>query len=867
MKKQLLAFSMFLLLCSSLAACAGKEKQTEPPSPPMPTNSLVEPSPTEEQAPIEPTETAAQDMEQREVAVTQIEIDGYVNDWAKYDILISDPQGDHQGGGFDISNVKAISNDKNLYVLVETYSARHDYEQVDLELSIGDRQFVVSIRPEDGYFAIIGEVTTGEWKEIGEVSGSQSATGEVVEFKMPLSVLDYTNELILLTVRPMAGTGGQDWYAVDETSPSEVLRVNETEPDEVDAVSPSDQPHVCAADLPSPIPFGDLQPAPLQFSQPGYSAEWFVAPGLFNMPHEIMVNPQGDLLVLSVRSQKLFRLTDDGTVTLLADRIEGYLGDIDEQGNAYLYDYPGGEIVKVTQSGSISLLVKSEQIQAACDSGFAIGPDGNLYAALNTCGSNADLIQITPKGEISTVADGIPTMSVLGTTPDGRMLGAEDKLYEISMADFSVTSLDISLERSVSAGGMTFDDQGNIYLSSGSREPSGEIYRVDQGGKITLLAEIENNGLSGIEWLPSRREVVGGQLRHGGVIAVGEDGQVREIVPGNGIITPMGMAFSPCGELTVANDEGEMMTIIDPAGNVSLLFTYNSFTPPTSFVAFAPNGTLYTTEGAPGMPEQVSYLPPGGTLQPLVQAAMPCGIAYRVDGTIFVAETSAGRITQINSDGSTLVLVDGLVYPQDLTLDSRGNLYVVTGPTNFTPEGVFNTPHDGDSILRITSDGVVTPLVSMQGVTSLAIDATDQLFASAGGYVSRISSSGQITPIAEGLNFIRGMAFDLAGYLYLADADLNGIVRISGFQQGVISGVVTNVAGLPIEGARVQLLSTNPIVLGQIDFTDAEGQFSLPAAPQSYEVVVSKEDFQPVTLESVEVIENQETEIEITLEG
>jgi sugar lactone lactonase YvrE len=267
------------------------------------------------------------------------------------------------------------------------------------------------------------------------------------------------------------------------------------------------------------------------------------------------------------------------------------------------------------------------------------------------------------------------------------------------------------------------------------------------------------------------------------------------------------------------------------------------------------------------MPEQVSYLPPGGTLQPLVQAAMPCGIAYRNDGTMFVAETSAGRITQINSDGSTLVLVDGLIYPQDLTLDSQGNLYVVTGPTNFTPEGVFNTPNDGDAILRITTDGVVTPLVSMQGVTSLAIDSTDQLYASAGGYVSRISSSGQITPIAEGLNFIRGMAFDLAGYLYLADADLNGIVRISGFQQGVISGVITNEAGLPIEGVRVQLLSTNPIVLGQIDFTDAEGQFSLPAAPRSYEVIVSKEDFQPVTLESVEVIENQETEIEITLEG
>jgi sugar lactone lactonase YvrE len=867
MNKRALTLSIILLLSSLLATCTSQETQTKSPSPPVPTEISVEPSPTKEQSTIEPTMTAIQKPEQPEVAFTQIEIDGDASDWAKYDILINDPEGDHEGGGFDVSNIKAILNDKYLYVLIETHSERHDYTQVDLELSNGDRQFVVSFRPEEGGFANMGEVTTGEWKNIGEISNSQSTSGEAIEFKMPLSAVDYTTELTLLMVRPMGGTGGQDWYAVDETSTAKVLRVNEFEPTEVDVTSPSEQPRVCALELPSPIPFGDFEPAPLQFSQPDHSAEWFVAPGAFNMPHEIMLSTQGEMLVLSVRSQKLFRLTQDGTITLLADRIEGYLGDVDGEGNAFLYDYPGGQIVKVTPSGIKSIIVESSQIQAACDSGFAIGSDGNMYIVLNTCGPVADLIQVTPQGEISTVAEGIHSMSALGTTPDGRLLGAEDKIYEISLTDFSVTNLDVSLNRSVSAGGMTFDDQGNIYLSSGSREPSGEVYRVDIDGEVTLLAEIENNGLSGIEWLPSTREIVGGQLRRGGVIAVGEDGQVREIIPGNGIITPMGMAFSPCGELAVANDEGEMMTLIDPAGHVSLLFTYNSFTPPTSFVAFASDGTLYTTEGAPGMPEQVSILTPGGMLQPLIQAAMPCGIAYRTDGTIFVAETSAGRITQINPDGSTMVFADGLAYPQDLTLDSKGNLYVVTGPLNFTPEGVFNTPNDGDTILRITPEGFVTTLVSMRGVTSLAVDSADQLFASAGGFISRISPTGEVSPFSEGLTFIRGMAFDLAGYLYIADADLNGIARIDGFHQGLISGVVTDEAGAPIEGVRVQVLSTKPIVVGQVVFTDAEGFFGLPAAPRSYDVIATKDNYEAKILGNVEVTDNQETVIEISLGG
>jgi sugar lactone lactonase YvrE len=864
MKKLVLAFSILLLIGTFLTACTGRETQTEPPRPPIPTEATIEPIQSETQATIEPT---AKEPEQPEIAYTQIKIDGDPSDWERYDILINDPEGDHQGGEFDVSNVKAILNDTFLYVLIDTHSERYDYAQVDLELSTGDRQFVISFRPKEGGFANLGEVTTGEWVNIGEVYNSQSADGEVVEFKMPLSTVDYTTKLTLLMVRPMAGTGGEDWYAVDETSSVEVVQVNEFEPAEIEMVSQPEQPGVCAFELASPIPFGELEPALLQFSQPGYSAEWFVPPGQFNMPHETMLTPQGELLVLSVRSQKLFHLSQEGEVTLLADRIEGYLGDVDWEGNVFLYDYPGGQIVKVTPDGTKSIIIKSGQIQAACDSGFAIGPDRNMYIVLNTCGRDADLLQVTPQGGISKVADGIHSMSALGTTPDGRLLGAERQIYEISLEDFSVTNLNVFLERSVSAGGMTFDDKGNIYLSTGSRDTSGEIYRVDRDGKVTLLAEIENNGLSGIEWLPSTGEIVGGQLRRGGVIAVGQDGQVREIVPGNGIITPMGMAFSPCGELAIANDEGEMMTLIDPAGRVSLLFTYNSFTPPTSFVAFGPDGTLYTTEGAPGMPEQISILPPGGTLQQLRGASMPCGIAYRSDGTIFVAETSAGRITQINPDGSTEVYSDGLVYPQDLAVDSQGNLYVVTGPADFTPEGVFNTPNDGDTILRISPEGTVTTLASMRGLTSLAIDSADQLFASAGGFVSRISSNGEATPFSEGLIFIRGMAFDLAGYLYLADADLNGIARIGGFQQGVLSGVVMDGNGVTVEGARVQVLSTHPIVVGQVVFTDSEGHFSLPAAPRSYDMIVMKEGFETATLESISAYADQETTIEITLGG
>jgi len=443
-----------------------------------------------------------------------------------------------------------------------------------------------------------------------------------------------------------------------------------------------------------------------------------------------------------------------------------------------------------------------------------------------------------------------------------------EEIYELSLADYSLTMLGrVPGREGIAANGLTADETGNIYISTGTWSRDGQVYRLDTSGEISLLAEIPGNGLSGIQWLPSTGGIVGVQLQLGTLISVAADGSLREIVPGNGLITPRGMAFSPCGELAVSNEDGGLMVLVDPAGKVSSFFGYNSYTSPVSFVVFDPDGTLYATEGAPALAERVISVSPGESWPiPFSDAARPSGIVRRADGTLVVAETIADRIIQINPDGVTATFADGLTRPTGLALDADDNLYAVTG-TNGRPLDEYHMPGAGDTIVRFGPEGDATILASWSKLAGLVFAPSGDLYAATelDGGIVRISPDGTVTPFTSGLQEVTDLAFDLAVNLYASETVLNGIIRIGGFPQGTLSGVVTDISGTPVQGARLQVLAVVPIVVGQVVTTDADGRFSLPAAPRTYSVTVTATGYETKTLEGIEVSAGQGTALEIEL--
>lgn len=595
-----------------------------------------------------------------------------------------------------------------------------------------------------------------------------------------------------------------------------------------------------------------LRPSGPRALEPGYTADWFVAPGAFNMPQEIMLAPNGDLYVLAVRSQTLYRLSASGVITPVAAGLAAYLGDVDAVGNVYLHGHPEGIIYRVTPDGTETVVVQSPELQAACDSGFGIGPDGNLYLARDRCAGSSTLLRITPAGTITPLADGLPIIVALRTAPDGRFLAAaNDRVYALSLSDYALTPVGQIPTCCIAPGGLAVDSSGNIYLSTGARIYGGELYRVAPNGQVTLLADVPVNGLSGLEWLAGTQEVVGGQLRQGAVLAVSTSGTIRELMPGNGLVSPMGMAFAPDGTLAVANDDGGMMARVSPQGDVAWFFDYISFTPPAPFVAHAPDGTLYASEGAPGFVGRIIRLPPEAAAPaPWINVDWPSGLVREASGALLVSETQAGRITRIAQDLGTTTIATELLFPQTLALNAAGQLYAVTGKGNAQINDTFPVPSVGDTIVKIAPGGQASTLAQVLDAAALVVAPDGTLFTAAGNRVVRVTPQGEVSPFADGFWGAMGLAFDLEGSLYVSDAGLNGIARIRGFPQGVVQGHVSDATGAPLAGANVQLLSDWPIVVGGAVTTTSGGTasggyFRVPVAPRTYTITASAWGYWP----------------------
>lgn len=214
-----LTLVIILLVSVPLVSCNRESPSTEDTIAP----------PSQETEALEETEEPSPEITPDEPDETQIIIDGDPSDWANYDVLLTDPEGDHQGGGFDIANVSAFTNDQCLYMLIETHGPREDYVQLDLEIRSGNRMFVLASDPEAGTRINMGEIVGGEWVDIGEINGSDSIGDQAIEIKVPLSAFDGATNLTL-NVRPMAGECcDADWNPVDQIDPVRIVPISEVE--------------------------------------------------------------------------------------------------------------------------------------------------------------------------------------------------------------------------------------------------------------------------------------------------------------------------------------------------------------------------------------------------------------------------------------------------------------------------------------------------------------------------------------------------------------------------------------------------------------------------------------------------------------
>ncbi len=796
--------------------------------------------------------------------MTRIVIDGDPSDWESHPVPFNDPTGD-SSGNVDIKSVGAFANNKYLYVLVEVNGAIGSYVQLDLDINphpeTGLPDYMANSYPNNGDpIPHVIRIENGEFHQLENTSG-EVAQGEAFELRIPLDLLAGI-AIKDVAIRVMDGECcGDKWRSVDEAGPVEIFKTDEVEAPFVALtdLTASDSAFCSRAALERPDTF---QPAAGIIVPEGYRAEYFIPPSGVNVPSDVVVLPNGDIIVASSRAGEVQKIGSDGTISTYA-RLNVYSLDTDSAGNLYGYNFPVGQIFKITEHSEGTPIARMPD--TACESTLAVAPDGTIYIGFNQCSGQSmgeSGIYKIPAG------GGDPSLLVALQNEGASALDVDSSGTLFAVIGQTLNTIDTnngnrsqiaSLPEWGSFHGLVVTDEGTAYISSGDFNDSGSLFRIPANGQAEKLASIPDNGLEGLA-VTQAGEVVGTQRAIGGVQAVGPDGSVRALVAPNGLVSPQALAFSPCGELLTVNDESGRLTLAYPNGRVIPFTRIISFQPPQTFLAFSPQGWYVTGESAPGFPSSVNrYLPngPHETLASDIEWAS--GVTVAADGSIYVSATNDGKIFHILPDGTREVVAEGLQFPQALALGRDGFLYAVTGGQGFGD--VFAIPTQGDAIVSIASNGKVAQLAQIRDAAEIAIGPDGLLYVAAGDSVVRLNAAGVAETFASGFKSARGVAFDIAGNLYVADDNGNNIVRIGGFPAASIRGRALDANGKPVAGAFVRVTQVHAPFAGQLTVAANDGTFVLPAVSGEYAVTVWAEGFQTATVSITDVDE----EVEITL--
>ena len=180
------------------------------------------------------------------------------------------------------------------------------------------------------------------------------------------------------------------------------------------------------------------------------------------------------------------------------------------------------------------------------------------------------------------------------------------------------------------------------------------------------------------------------------------------------------------------------------------------------------------------------------------------GLAFDHDGVLHISSRHDGIVYQAGDEGSLSIYIEGMGVASGMAFDPEGNLYV--GDRSGT-------------IFKVSLDRQIFVFTTMEpsiAAYHLAFGPDDHLYVSGPttssfDSVYRVTPDGEVETFYRGLGRPQGIAFDLAGNLYVAAslAGRKGVVRIDPDRKAELFLSGPNIVGLAFTPARSMIVATN----------------------------------------------------------
>ena len=249
---------------------------------------------------------------------------------------------------------------------------------------------------------------------------------------------------------------------------------------------------------------------------------------------------------------------------------------------------------------------------------------------------------------------------VVARVPDGATSGA----LTVATNGSSSNPVDVKIAVPIAenlhpVANPAIDAEGNVYVTfSGSRgqKVPVSIYKIDTNYNLKpYLSEMMN--ATGIAFDREGQMYVSSRM-DGTVYRVAPNGTMSAYAEGMGIAT--GIAFDRDQNLYVGDRSGTIFKI----GRDRQIFVFATLEPSISayHLAFSPSGTLYVTGPTTSSYDAVYSVDPHGGVTVFYRGlGRPQGIAFDVDGNLYVAASLGGKrgIVRITPDAQASLAISG----------------------------------------------------------------------------------------------------------------------------------------------------------------------------------------------------------------